>query len=127
MSEQTKFNSLVESLSNPLPTEKDQVSELREMVAFAESCGVFISGYMRSLKQQLDTEMAEALEELKQDEVYQKSNAEEKKLLLYSKVAEMRARVEYAEKLEDLIKRRCSLGQSFIKSIDLEERTTYNV
>lgn len=122
----TEFASLVGELKTPLPTQKTLVDELRAKIAFAESSGIILSQYVRTLSQVLDEETAKALTELKEDDVYIKSNADEKKLLLYSKTSELRARLEYMEKLEELVKRRCSLGQSLLKSVDLETRASFN-
>jgi len=122
----TEFASLVGELKTPLPTQKTLVDELRAKIAFAESSGIILSQYVRTLSQVLDEETAKALTELKEDDVYIKSNADEKKLLLYSRTSELRARLEYMEKLEELVKRRCSLGQSLLKSVDLETRASFN-
>lgn len=121
-----EFASLVGELKTPLPTQKTLVDELRAKIAFAESSGIILSQYVRTLSQVLDEETAKALTELKEDDVYIKSNADEKKLLLYSRTSELRARLEYMEKLEELVKRRCSLGQSLLKSVDLETRASFN-
>ncbi len=122
----TEFASLVGELKTPLPTQKTLVDELRAKIAFAESSGIILSQYVRTLSQVLDEETAKVLTELKEDDVYIKSNADEKKLLLYSRTSELRARLEYMEKLEELVKRRCSLGQSLLKSVDLETRASFN-
>lgn len=123
MSSKQEWEELVESLKTPMPTESSKKEELKAAVAYAESCGILVSMWVRTLAQTVDEKTAEELDRLKGEEVYQKSNADEKKLLLHAAVSELRAKLEYAEKLEDLIKRRCSVGQSLLKSNDNESQT----
>src|SRR5690554_277215 len=128
------FKDLVDSLNTPLPTSVERVGELREMVAFAEAYSVVISTYLRELSRTLDQEIDKVATELRlgitvdesnepvEDEdlaaQYKKLTADEKKMKIAAGVADINAKLEYVKGLENAIKRRCSIGQSFIKSID---------
>lgn len=113
-----EFDLLTTSLQTPLPTQHTQSQQLRELVAEAEAYGLLISQYLRTISSHLEDKTAEALAVLKDDEVYTKCNADEKKILLYAQVSELKAKMEYTKNLENLIKRRVTLGQSFIKSFN---------
>lgn len=121
-----EFTGLVDALRVPLPTEASRADDLRTMIAFAESNGVVIAQHVRTIKQQLADSYAESLGEVRKREDYAKSNADEKKLLLKSSVSELESRLEYMEKLEELIKRRCSLGQSLLNSLNTEIKSSFN-
>lgn len=115
------FDTLTDSLAEKLPTQKGGVDKLKDMIAIAEAHGVVVSQYLRVLQQTLDEETAEAFKSVPRDTDKKKYTADEKKAIVAAAVAKTNAKMGYVKNLENLIKRRCSLGQSLLKSIN-EER-----
>lgn len=133
---------LVEALKSPLPETIHQREKLRQMVALAESYGIVVSEHRRLLLSQVEAQTADKLSQLKQgwhyDEegeyvkteeaatAYAKLNADEKKIMLAAEVASISAELEFVTNLENLIKRRCSLGQTISNSFNTETSSQYN-
>lgn len=127
-----EFADLADSLTTPLPTRPEMVETVRELVSVAEAYGVVVSQYVRVLSQKCDEETDQVLQDLRQGAVidedgtltyskeeaerYKKLNADEKKAAVAGRMAELNAKLEFVKNLDALIKRRVSVGQSFIKS-----------
>ena len=133
---------LVDALKSPLPETIAQREKLRQMVAFAESYGIVVSEHRRLLLSKLEAETADKLTQLKQGwhyneegeyvksddaaTAYAKLNADEKKIMLAAEVATTSAELDFVTNLENLIKRRCSLGQTISNSFNTETSSQYN-
>ena len=136
------YQPLVDALKQPLPEKIEERERLREMVAFAESYGIVVSEHRRKLLVELERQTALALQQLKdgytlnennelvqsEDEAakFAKLNADEKKIMLASQVAGINAELEFVTNLENLIKRRCSLGQTISNSFNTEAQSAFN-
>lgn len=116
---------LERELSKPLVTRNDQhsINILREQVALAESFGINIATWKRKLSQYTDASASQTLTKLRQDEMYTKLTAPEKKTVLDGELSQLEAYVNYLTDLQDIIKRRCSLGQTFLNSINKENES----
>lgn len=141
-SELVTYQPLVDALKQPLPEKMEDREHLREMVAFAESYGIVVSEHRRKLLVAVERQTAVALQQLKDgyelnedNELVQseesaakfaKFNADEKRILLASEVAGISAELEFVTNLENLIKRRCSLGQTISNSFNTETQSSYN-
>ena len=133
---------LVEALKLPLPETAGGREQLRRQVAFAESYGIIVSEHRRLLLSQVENAKANEMMKLKdgwfynddgeymQDEEqakrYGKLNADEKKILLDAQISGISAELEFVTNLENLIKRRCSLGQTISNSFNTEASSQYN-
>lgn len=133
---------LVDALKSPLPETIAQRETLRQMVAFAESYGIIVSEHRRLLLSQVEAQTADKLSQLKAGwhyneegeyvkteeaaTAYAKLNADEKKIMLAAEVASISAELEFVTNLENLIKRRCSLGQTISNSFNSEASSQYN-
>lgn len=138
----TSYQPLVDALKVPLPEKIEQRELLRQMVAFAESYGIVVSMHRRTLLSNLEIETANKLEQLRegyhydsdgqwvaseeQREKFKKANADEKKILLTAEISGLAAELDFVTNLENLIKRRCSLGQSISNSFNTETSSQYN-
>lgn len=136
------YQPLVDALKVPLPEKIEQREQLRQAVAFAESFGIVVSEHRRALLAKLEHETAQALDSLRagvgydddgqwvkseeQAEAYKKMNADEKKILLNAEIAVTAAELDFVTNLENLIKRRCSLGQTISNSFNTETSSQYN-
>lgn len=139
--EQT-YQPLVAALKQPLPDNISKRQELRSMVAFAESYGIVVSQHRRTLVVDLENRKADALLNLKKGLEYddegqvtfsedaakkfEKMNADEKKIVLNREISWTAAELEFVTQLEELIKRRCSLGQTISNSFNTESSSAYN-
>lgn len=128
------FENLTTNLETPLKTRATEIEELRQQIALAESYGIVVSQYVRTLLRLVAERKAEVLDSLKngfmvsdgtpdldgkEDEraaEFAKLKVDEKTIIIDSYTAELDARLAFAQQLEVLIKRRCSLGQSFLSS-----------
>lgn len=133
---------LVEALKVPLPETVGGREQLRRQVAFAESYGIIVSEHRRLLLSQVENAKADELSKLKsgwyyndegeyvqddkQAERYGKLNAEEKKIMLDAQISGLTAELDFVTNLENLIKRRCSLGQTISNSFNTEASSQYN-
>lgn len=138
----TEYKPLEDALKIPLPERADQREELRRMIAFAESYGVVVSQHRRTLLADYENERAMAVKRLRDGvvynekaeleiseeaaELYKKMNADEKEIMLKAEVSVLSAELDYVTTLEELIKRRCSVGQSISNSLNVETSTKYN-
>jgi hypothetical protein len=123
--ELTSYLPLIDALKVPLADEISQRDRLRQQVTYAESYGVIVSGHRRKLLVDVEQASAEALQNLKNQDIFNKYNAEEKKLVLASEISQLNAELEFVSNLENLIKRRTSLGQSILNSINNETQSAY--
>ena len=142
MADLQSYDPIVQALKEALPDKIEQVGKLREMVAFAESYGIIVSEHRRQLLVRLENETAIKLQWLKDGvhlnedneivktkaaaEKYAKANADEKKIMLAAEVSSISAELEFVTNLENLIKRRCSLGQSISNSFNTETQSSFN-
>lgn len=133
---------LVANLKIPLPDKVTGREQLREMIAFAESYGVVVSEHRRNILAEIEIETADKLSAFKAGvhydeegmlvqteeaaETWKKMNADEKKIMLNAEIAQRSAELEFVTNLENLIKRRTSLGQSILNSINSEQSSQYN-
>lgn len=136
------YDPLVQALRQPLPEKIEDREQLRQMVAFAESYGILVSEHRRKLLVQLEAETAAKLSQLREgwgwnDEgeldqteerakQFAKLNADEKKIMLAAEVTGVNAELEFVTNLENLIKRRCSLGQTISNSFNTETQSSFN-
>lgn len=136
------YDPLVSSLQNPLPERTEQREELRRMVAFAESYGIIVSQHRRAMLKEFEAYRAQKLSELKNGigyndqgewvqseelaDEYKSAKAPEKEIMLDAEIASLKADLEFVTSLEDLIKRRCSVGQSMLNSLKSEQSSSYN-
>lgn len=136
------YDPLVLALQQPLPERTDQREQLRGMIAYAESYGIVVSQHRRQLLKEFEAAKAKALDELKRGvgydddgewgifddlaEKYKKSNADEKEIMLDAEISTKKADLEFVTSLEDLIKRRCSVGQSMLNSLKSEQSSSFN-
>lgn len=109
---------LIDSLNKELPTRKGHEHEVRDLMAFAESYGATIATQLKALSAKLAEDENKAYGEVRKKE--EKLTADEKKAIVAAKVAETEADLEYYKTLERLIKQRCSVGQSFLKTMGQE-------
>ena len=137
-----EYQPIVDELEKALPESVDKREELRGMIAFAESWGVIVSRHRRTLLVIVENAQADALRRLKRGliygdegelvedeataEEYKKLNADEKKIILNAEVSNLAAELEFVTHLEELIKRRCSIGQSMLNSINIETQSGFN-
>lgn len=142
LSELTSYQPLVDALKETMPEKITERERLRQMVAFAESYGVIVSQHRRKLLAEVENQTAIKLQQLKdgyayntegewvQSEenkvYYSKLNADEKKIMLAAEVSGISAELEFATNLEELIKRRCSLGQTISNSFNIETQSSFN-
>lgn len=142
MSNLPSYEPLVAALQQPLPEKTEQREQLRAMVAFAESYGIVVSQHRRQMLREFEITRAKALDELKRGvgyddegewgvhaslaEQYKTAKAPEKEIMLDAEIANMKAELEFVTSLEDLIKRRCSVGQSMLNSLKSEQSSSYN-
>lgn len=141
----TSYEPLEESLAKPLPETTDDIEQVRQMVATAESYGVVLSQHRRQLLSEYEHSMKRAILQLRTGEVvdesgdtpilkrdkalaeqYAKLTADEKKVFFNAEVAEKAAELEYVKQLEELVKRRCSFGQSLMNSFNIEQQSSWN-
>lgn len=136
------YQPLVDALKIPLPDNVSQREALRQAIAFAESYGVVVSEHRRKLLVELENQTAQKQSQLRdgwawneegeyvrtedQATAYAKLNADEKKVLLNAEVSGVKAELEFVTQLEELIKRRCSIGQSISNSFNLETQSSFN-
>lgn len=136
------YDPLVAALKVPLPETAGGREKLRQQVAFAESYGIIVSEHRRLLLSQVEVAKANEMMKLKdgwhyneegeyvqdEDEAkrYGKLNADEKKILLDAQISGISAELEFVTNLENLIKRRCSLGQTISNSFNTEASSQYN-
>lgn len=106
----------------PLHSKSDpqSVELLREQMSIAEQQGYYISEWRRALAELAPAYKSYKLSVIKDDEGYAKLNAAEKTIRLEAETAVLDSYAEYLDRTEELIKRRCSLGQTFLKSINNE-------
>jgi hypothetical protein len=140
--EMTSYTPLIDALKEKLPERIDDRERLREMVAFAESYGIIVSEHRRKLLVDVEHRTAIALKQLKEGWAYNdegelvqteeaatsfsKLNADEKKIMLAAEVSGINAELEFVTNLENLIKRRTSLGQSMLNSMNIETQSSFN-
>jgi hypothetical protein len=138
----TSYTPLVDALKQPLPEKIADRERLREMVAFAESYGIIVSEHRRKLLAEVENQTAYKLQRLKEGWGYDtdgnldctddraasfaKLNADEKKIMLAAEISGISAELEFVTNLENLIKRRCSLGQSISNSFNTETQSSFN-
>lgn len=136
------YDPLVQALKEPLPERIQEVEKLRQMVAFAESYGIVVSLHRRNLLSELENKLAQSLTLLEEGwdyneegeyvqsdehaERYKKLNADAKKILLDAQVSGTRAELDFVTNLENLVKRRCSLGQTISNSFNTEKSSAFN-
>lgn len=137
-----EYEPLVLALSEPLPEKIEQREKVREMVALAESYGIIVSKERRRLLSLVESAKADAVKrlrqgvyyddegQLQQDEEaaadYKSMTADQKVIILNAEVTNMSAELEFVTHLEDLIKRRCSVGQSILNSFNVETQSSFN-
>lgn len=138
----TPYTPLIDALKQPLPEKIEDRERLREMVAFAESYGIVVSEHRRKLLVEVENQTALKLQQLKDgwafnDEAefvqseeaataFGKLNADEKKIMLAAEISGINAELEFVTNLENLIKRRTSLGQSMLNSMNIETQSSFN-
>lgn len=116
---------LQKEFSTPLSTYNDlnSIQKLRSQIAQAESYGVYIASWKRQLEQYASVMEAKVISELRGEEGYKKLNADEKKAMTRGKMATLNSYADYLDDAQDLVKRRCSLGQTFLNSINKESES----
>lgn len=136
------YQPLVDALKVPLPERVTEKEQLRHAVAFAESYGIVVSEHRRKLLAEVENQTALKLQQLKEGWGYDaegnhnqsddraaafaKLNADEKKIMLSAEVSGISAELEFVTNLENLIKRRCSLGQTISNSFNIEAQSSFN-
>lgn len=136
------YTPLTDALKEKLPEKIEDRERLREMVAFAESFGIIVSEHRRKLLVDVENQTALKLQQLKDGWAYDqegqlvqteeaaasfaKLNADEKKIMLAAEVSGVNAELEFVTNLENLIKRRTSLGQSMLNSMNIETQSSFN-
>lgn len=142
MNKQNPYDPLVLALAEPLPEQINEREKVREMVAFAESYGIIVSQERRKLLSVVEGAKADAIKRLKQGIFYDDEGelqhdeeaaadfksltADQKNIMLDAEVSNLTANLEFVTHLEDLIKRRCSVGQSILNSFNVEVQSSFN-
>lgn len=123
--EQTK--PLVESLTQPLPTENNPVSfnKLKELVSYAESQRARLAALNRRLDELTAERKLELLQQFDEEYADKKATRDVRDIYVKAKLASEIANVNYIEDLQDAVKSRVSLGQSFLRSMNVENESSY--
>ena len=121
---------LVKSLSEPLPESNDPQSlkRLKELVSYAESQRARLA----VLKRRVDEICEERRQELTK-EFEKEHESDEKKptrdlrnVYVKAGMSQELSTQSFLDELQDILKGRVSLGQSYLKTFNLEDRTGYN-
>lgn len=134
-SEMTEFvakttDPLVVELSKDLPSDNNpnDLKRLKEMVSYAEAQRARLA----KLKRRVDVVCNEKKNELtSQFEADHKDDAKKptkdvRDMYIKAEMSEELANQSYLDELQDILKSRVSLGQSYLKSFSLETQTSYN-
>ena len=119
---------LVESLSHELPAENNPVAiqKLKELVSYAESQRATLATLLRRLNELVESRKLELLQQFDEDYADKKTTRDVRSIYVKAKLASEIANVNYIENLQDAVKSRISLGQSFLKSKSIEDESGYN-
>lgn len=121
---------LVKSLSEPLPESNDPQSlkRLKELVSYAESQRARLA----VLKRRVDEICEERRQELTK-EFEKEHESDEKKptrdlrnVYVKAGMSQELSTQSFLDELQDILKGRVSLGQSYLRSFNIEDRTGYN-
>lgn len=121
---------LVKSLSEPLPESNDPQSlkRLKELVSYAESQRARLA----VLKRRVDEICEERRQELTK-EFEKEHESDEKKptrdlrnVYVKAGMSQELSTQSFLDELQDILKGRVSLGQSYLKTFNIEDRTGYN-
>lgn len=121
---------LVKSLSEPLPESNDPQSlkRLKELVSYAESQRARLA----VLKRRVDEICEERRQELTKEFEKEHENDEKKptrdlrNVYVKAGMSQELSTQSFLDELQDILKGRVSLGQSYLKTFNLEDRTGYN-
>lgn len=108
--------------SMPLVTASDPMSvhKLREQIANAQAFAIRIADASRRLKIRRSQEASKAWKVLKDKEEYQKAKVADKEMMISEYIGGIDVDVKYLNSLEEIVEKRCSIGQSLLKSLSLE-------
>ena len=121
---------LVKSLSEPLPESNDPQSlkRVKELVSYAESQRARLA----VLKRRVDEICEERRQELTK-EFEKEHESDEKKptrdlrnVYVKAGMSQELSTQSFLDELQDILKGRVSLGQSYLKTFNIEDRTGYN-
>lgn len=121
---------LVKSLSEPLPESNDPQSlkRLKELVSYAESQRARLA----VLKRRVDEICEERRQELTKEFEKEHENDEKKptrdlrNVYVKAGMSQELSTQSFLDELQDILKGRVSLGQSYLKTFNLEDRAGYN-
>lgn len=121
---------LVKSLSEPLPESNDPQSlkRLKELVSYAESQRARLA----VLKRRVDEICEERRQELTKEFEKEHENDEKKptrdlrNVYVKAGMSQELSTQSFLDELQDILKGRVSLGQSYFKTFNIEDRTGYN-
>lgn len=121
---------LVKSLSEPLPESNDPQSlkRLKELVSYAESQRARLA----VLKRRVDEICEERRQELTKEFEKEHENDEKKptrdlrNVYVKAGMSQELSTQSFLDGLQDILKGRVSLGQSYLKTFNIEDRTGYN-
>ena len=121
---------LVKSLSEPLPESNDPQSlkRLKELVSYAESQRARLA----VLKRRVDEICEERRQELTKEFEKEHENDEKKptrdlrNVYVKAGMSQELSTQSFLDELQDILKGRVSLGQSYLRSFNIEDRTGYN-
>lgn len=121
---------LVKSLSEPLPESNDPQSlkRLKELVSYAESQRARLA----VLKRRVDEICEERRQELTKEFEKEHENDEKKptrdlrNVYVKAGMSQELSTQSFLDELQDILKGRVSLGQSYLKTFNIEDRTGYN-
>lgn len=121
---------LVKSLSEALPESNDPQSlkRLKELVSYAESQRARLA----VLKRRVDEICEERRQELTKEFEKEHENDEKKptrdlrNVYVKAGMSQELSTQSFLDELQDILKGRVSLGQSYLRSFNIEDRTGYN-
>lgn len=111
-------------LKVPLHSKADiqSIELLRTQLAAIESTGIYIAEWKRTISELLPAVKDYYLSVVQKIDGYSKLNSTEKGIRLDALVGKINAYNIFLDELEQLIKRRCLMGQTFLNSISNENK-----
>ena len=98
------------------------IEMLKKQLAESEKLSIYISVWKRSISKTHDEYRSEVILDMRSDDTYGKMNADEKKSIVDGKLAEIKSMEVMLKDMQDIVSRRCSLGQTLLKSIGEENK-----
>lgn len=116
-------------ISQPLSSSSTPagINILREQIAYAESNGAVIARAARKVTEYVDALTVDAIREMQAEGTeYDKAVADDKRRLIKVAIHPLGTILNLVEDMEKQLERRCSVGQSFLKSIATEQQGSWN-